>query len=54
MANPRHPSLHVKNVATDIYSARVGLDHRALAFEMGKHMVCFWIRHHDKYDRLIS
>ncbi len=40
-ANPRHPSLHLKNIAADIYSARVGLDHRALAFEMVKHMVWF-------------
>jgi mRNA-degrading endonuclease RelE of RelBE toxin-antitoxin system len=38
-ANPRHPSLQLKKVAADIYSARVGLDYRALAFDMGEHLV---------------
>ena len=51
--NPRHPSLHLKKVAADIYSARVGLDHRALAFDMGEDLVWFWIGPHDEYDRLI-
>ena len=52
--NPRHPSLHLKKVAADIFSARVGLDHRALAFDQGDHLVWFWIGSHDEYDLLIS
>jgi hypothetical protein len=31
-ANPRHPSLHFKKIG-DLYSARVGIVHRALAVE---------------------
>jgi hypothetical protein len=27
--NPRHPSLQLKKVGSDLYSARVGLEHRA-------------------------
>ena len=53
-ANPRHPSLQLKKVAADIHSARVGLEHRALAFDMGEHLVWFWIGPHDEYDRLMS
>jgi hypothetical protein len=52
--NPRHSSLQLKKVGADVYSARVGLEHRALAFETGGHFVWFWIGPHDEYDRLIS
>ena len=37
-----------------MYSVRVGLNHRALAFDFGEHLVWFWIGPHDEYDRLIS
>jgi hypothetical protein len=40
-------------VAADIYSARVGLDHRALAFDMDGELVWFWIGSHDDYDKMI-
>lgn len=52
--NPRHGSLHLKKVGADLYSVRVGLEHRALAFDLGEHLVWFWIGPHDEYDRLIS
>ncbi len=53
-ANPRHGSLQLKKVAADIYSARIGLDHRALAFDRGTHLLWFWIGSHDEYERLIK
>lgn len=52
-ANPRHPSLQLKKVGSDLYSARVGLDHRALAFDLGEEWVWFWIGPHDAYEQLI-
>ncbi|MDB6003743.1 MAG: hypothetical protein JWR15_730 [Prosthecobacter sp.] len=52
--NPRHPSIQLKKVASDIYSARVGLNLRSLAFDFGEHLVWFWIGPHDEYDRLLS
>jgi hypothetical protein len=36
-ANPRHGSLQLKKVAEDVYSVRVGLEYRALAFDLGEH-----------------
>jgi len=51
--NPLHPSLHFKKVGR-FWSARVGLQHRALAVEDGEVIVWFWIGRHDEYDRLIS
>jgi hypothetical protein len=53
-ANPRHGSLQLKKVAADIYSARIGLDHRALAFDRGEYLLWFWIGSHDEYNRLIG
>lgn len=53
-SNPRHPSLQLKKVGHDLYSARVGLDYRALAFDLGEHLVWFWIGQHDEYDHLLS
>ena len=52
--NPRHGSLQLKKVGTDLYSVRVGLGHRALAFNFGAHLVWFWIGTHDEYDRLVA
>jgi len=52
--NPRHGSLQLKKVGADLYSVRVGLEHRALAFDLGEYLVWFWIGQHDEYERLIS
>lgn len=52
-ANPRHGSLQLKKVGADVWSVRVGLDYRALAFGMGEHLAWFWIGPHDEYERLI-
>ena len=51
--NPRHPSLHFKNVGA-YWSARVGRDYRALAVEDGADFVWVWVGGHDEYDRLIG
>jgi hypothetical protein len=50
--DPKHPSLHFKKVGR-FWSARVGLDHRALAIEDGSDFVWVWIGSHDNYERLI-
>jgi hypothetical protein len=48
-----HPSLHFKTVGR-FWSARVGLQHRALAVEYEDDLVWFWTGRHDEYDRLIG
>ena len=51
--NPRHPSLHFKKVGR-LWSARVGLHHRAVAVEDRADLVWFWIGTHAEYDRLVG
>jgi hypothetical protein len=48
-----HPSLHFKKVGR-FWSARVGIQYRALAVESGEDLVWFWIGSHADYDRLIE
>jgi hypothetical protein len=50
--NPAHPSLRLKKAGT-LWSARVGLNHRALAVEDGADFIWVWIGPHDEYERLI-
>lgn len=52
-SNPRHPSLHPKNVGK-FWSVRVGLHYRALAVSDQSDLVWIWIGHHAECDRLIS
>lgn len=53
--DPYHPSLHFKKLHADLWSARVGLDHRALATPVDAGtFVWFWIGRHDAYERLIG
>jgi hypothetical protein len=51
--NPKHPSLHFKNVGR-IWSARVGSHHRAAAVQEGGDMVGFWIGRPDEYVQIIA
>jgi hypothetical protein len=51
--NPTHPSLHFKKVGK-LWSARVGINHRALAVEDGGDFIWVWIGPHDEYRRLIK
>jgi hypothetical protein len=54
-ANPAHPGLQFKKLEgeDDIYSARIGLDYRALAVLRGNRIVWYWIGSHADYDRLV-
>ncbi len=51
--NPGHPSVHFKRVGR-YWSARVGLDYRALAVPVDDGVLWFWIGPHGAYDRLIG
>lgn len=51
--NPAHPSLHFKKVGT-MWSARAGINHRALAVEDGVDFIWVWIGPHDEYQRIIK
>jgi hypothetical protein len=54
--NPGHPSIRFKKVhdTEPIYSARVGLDWRALGVLDGGTVVWFWVGAHDEYDALLK
>jgi hypothetical protein len=52
LQDPRHPSLHFKRIGR-VWSARVGLHHRALATERNEEVVWIWIGTHADYDLLI-
>ena len=51
--NPRHKSLRLKKVGV-FWSARVGINFRAVAKERSEGLVWFWIGPHDEYKLLIS
>ncbi len=55
-ADPPHPSLQFKRVSQrqPIYSARVGLGHRALGLWEGDTVTWFWIGSHAEYDTLLA
>ena len=54
-ANAAHPGLQFKKLEgeDDIYSARIGLDYRALAVMKNDRVVWYWIGNHSDYDRLV-
>jgi hypothetical protein len=54
--DPDHPSLRFRQVhATEpIFSARVGLHHRALTIRRDDIWIWFWIGSHGDYDRLLA
>lgn len=51
--DPWHPSLHFKKIGK-FWSARVGINHRALAVKDGEAFIWVWIGRHDEYERLIT
>jgi hypothetical protein len=53
--DPNHPSLQFKRVSQrqPIYSARIGLGHRALGHWEGDTITWFWIGSHSEYDKLL-
>jgi hypothetical protein len=54
--NPSHPGLRFKKVHPDppLYSARVGIGHRAVGALEGDTVVWFWIGSHADYDKLLE
>ena len=50
---PRHPSLHFKKVGK-VWSARVGIHHRAIATEIEGGFLWVWIGSHADYDKYIA
>jgi hypothetical protein len=51
-ADPAHPSLHFKKIGK-LWSARAGLNYRALAVQDGEDFIWVWIGTHDEYGRMI-
>lgn len=54
--NPKHPSLHFRQVHTKepIYSARVGMHYRAIGLLIEGEIVWFWVGSHADYDALLA
>jgi hypothetical protein len=52
-ADPKHPSLHFKNVKGELWSVRVGMGFRALALPAEDGFAWVWIGTHAEYNRLI-
>ncbi len=54
-ANPAYPGIQFKKLEGEdsIYSARIGLDYRALAVMTKNSVVWYWIGSHADYDRLV-
>jgi len=51
--NPRHPSLHFKEVGK-FWSVRAGIGYRALAIKDQDDFIWVWIGSHSEYDKLIN
>ena len=51
--NPSHPSLQFKKIG-ELWSARVGQAHRALAVEDGEDFIWVWVGTHDEYERILK
>jgi hypothetical protein len=52
-ANPAHPSLHFKKLDR-VWSARVGIHHRAIAVSIDGGFLWIWIGTHAEYDKQIG
>ena len=52
-ADPRHPSLHFKQIGS-LWSARVGGHYRVLAHDVEDGVQWFWIGTHAEYDKLVG
>ncbi len=51
--NPRHPSLHFKQIGK-FWSVRIGRRYRALGVSAPDGIVWFWVGNRSDYDRLIG
>jgi hypothetical protein len=54
--NPHHPSLRFRRVhpTRPVFSARVGIDYRAVGIRDGNEIAWFWIGSHGEYERLLK
>jgi len=54
--NPRHPSLHFKQVhqTLPVFAVRIDIHWRAVGNQRGDEMVWFWIGSHNDYNNLLS
>jgi len=52
-ANPRHPSLQLKNVGR-YRSVRAGRGYRAIGIDIDEGILWIWIGTHDEYERMIK
>ncbi|WP_419776257.1 hypothetical protein [Limnoraphis robusta] len=48
-----HPSLQFKKVGK-LWSARIGLNYRALAVQDGQDYIWVWIGTHDEYEQILK
>ncbi len=48
-----HPSLHFKKVGK-LWSARIGINYRALALKDGEDYIWVWIGTHDEYEQILK
>jgi mRNA-degrading endonuclease RelE of RelBE toxin-antitoxin system len=51
--NSNHPALQFKKVG-NLYSIRITLNYRALAYKDEQDYIWFWVGEHDEYDKLIN
>jgi hypothetical protein len=51
--DPHHRSLHFKKIG-HVWSAGIGLHHRALGLMKGDTVVWFWVGSHEEYDRILA
>lgn len=52
--DPFHPSLHFKEIAPGLWSARINVQYRALARRRADIVAWFWIGTHNDYNHLIA
>jgi len=52
-ADRDHPSLQFKKVGK-LYSVRIDISYRALAYKDGESYIWLWIGNHDDYEQLIN
>jgi hypothetical protein len=55
-SDPQYPSLQFKRVSQSqpVYSVRIGIGYRALAFRDGDQVTWFWIGSHAEYDAMLK
>jgi hypothetical protein len=55
-SDPNYPGLDFKALQTvgDVWSVKIGLHYRAVAFRNGELLTWFWIGTHAEYDQLLK